>query len=811
MVRHPGLPYLAPDAPAFSRSGLSQVSLLSTTSDVEWRPAAGAITFGETRRGGNRLSFVPYGSFSSAKLGGRLADNPADSPGSSLQIGAAMSGPIRADTAHFFLGFDYQALEEPSAERLVADTSRFGGATVPLAETLRSVARDSFGLDLSRAVSPPLRTWKGGAGLGRVDFAIAGKHLVTLRAALGSWKERAPAIDGELGNSSGLGLDGRDASVMVAISTAGAAAGTSISNEARLSVATARRDWTDGAIPSTSLIRDRAVVGGVAFAPGRFSQRHIDLVEAFQLGLGRHRLKLGGGLRVLRYDQEYAFGQTPIVWYDGLDDLARGKGATFAVSGVDPVSFNVVEPAGFVQDVWTITPEIELLLGLRYEIQAFGSGAITPNTEWTGLSGIPTGVPPKDRQGWAPRAAMTWNLRGEGRTVVRLTSGLTHDRLDPVTMAEAITFDGGARVHRVVGDLASWPNPLPASGTSNPALTVFSDRYRTPRAFETSASVAQALGGGARLTVTAQYHHTDFLLRRVDLNRALAGAKSSDNRPLFGSLIKVGSLVAAAPGSNRRFPTFDLVSWLEPTGYSDYYEITGLLERRLGTGLNLQLAYTMSKAQDNVLGLLSPDPASQLNPFPSGLDGRDWAQSRSDLDVPHRLTGMLEYRGTGRAGLVVGVRARYRSGLPFTAGLPAGVDVNGDGAVANDPAFLTSGLSGIAEALANGNCPIAVGIFATRNSCREKGVGSVDLRLGVDLPLGSLGRRLRLTVDAFNLVSTNGGLVDHALLLIDPTRQLTTSATGIINIPTLINPRFGSVLVRRGGARWIRAGLRLEY
>jgi hypothetical protein len=102
-------------------------------------------------------------------------------------------------------------------------------------------------------------------------------------------------------------------------------------------------------------------------------------------------------------------------------------------------------------------------------------------------------------------------------------------------------------------------------------------------------------------------------------------------------------------------------------------------------------------------------------------------------------------------------------------------------------------------------------VFAVRNSCREKFQQSLDLHLGVGLPVGSVRDRLFLQVDAFNVVSTATGLVDRALVLIDPNGALTTDASGNVTLPLIANPKFGSLLIRRGEPRTVRVGLRMEY
>jgi hypothetical protein len=139
------------------------------------------------------------------------------------------------------------------------------------------------------------------------------------------------------------------------------------------------------------------------------------------------------------------------------------------------------------------------------------------------------------------------------------------------------------------------------------------------------------------------------------------------------------------------------------------------------------------------------------------------------------------------------------------------VDVNGDLAGNNDPvtsdAVVSPSGAGRLATCDGGT----TGEFAARNSCRDNGVGSLDLRLSVALPFGGSGSRLALTVDAFNVVATTTGLVDHAALLIDPNGSLTTAANGGVTLPLITNSRFGTLLSRRGEPRLLRFGLRLEY
>ena len=147
---------------------------------------------------------------------------------------------------------------------------------------------------------------------------------------------------------------------------------------------------------------------------------------------------------------------------------------------------------------------------------------------------------------------------------------------------------------------------------------------------------------------------------------------------------------------------------------------------------------------------------------------------------------------------------RYRSGLPFTPMIAAGLDANGDGSAFNDPAFIPTS-SALGEVGATWNClSTGQGAFAVRNSCRGDPTHRIDLRLAF-----GLGRLpAQIVVDALNITDANEGVRDNALLVIDPAGTLTRSGS-TVTVPYRVNPGFGTFLLRTDPGRMIRVGIRI--
>lgn len=806
-ARHLGLPAEPVPFSAHARDGLSQLRVMAAPLDAEWRGTLGSTVGLRTRTGGERVVFAPYLNASSAAFGGRTVDNPLDSTAASIQAGAVLSGAIVPDTAHFLLRFDYRSLELPTAYPWEADTARYQGSPVSLRETIPLIGRDSFATSLAGQVGSTVRTWKGASGMGKLDWLLSPTNRLSARFAFASWKERTPWLGDGLSLGAGAALDARDISGAAAITTSN----QRLANELRAGFSTSRRDYDAVPLPETGLVADGLAFGGSGVLPAFFDARTIDLSDAFQLISGAHQLKFGASLTSTAYQYDYRFGAGGIFRFADLDRFGAARGSYYAAVGSEVARFTTNDIGVFLQDTWSAAPGLQLVAGLRYEVTPVPKNKIAANSAWLAATGIRNDSLTTRTSSVGPRLGFVWDVRGEW--VLRGGLGLHYGGIDPAAFGEAMQYDGSVTVRRGVGTFSGWPlaPDETLAPTVGPALTILNPTLRPPRALKAEAGLTRVMRGGVSLHLSALYQHTDFLLRRTDLNRPAAVGATQEGRPVYGRLVKEGGFVAADPGSNRRFSDFDLVMGLSPAGFSDHYEFTAALERLAGP-LALEASYTFSSTRDNLVGARSLDPADQLSPFPDGIDGLDWDEATSDFDVPHRFVASLEYRSPGRQQLTIGGRYRVRSGLPFTPGFRSGVDPNADGAGGNDPAFLGGGLAGLGEALSNGGCALSLtNRFAERNSCREKMQQGLDLHLSVGLPVGGAGRTVRLEVDAFNVVATATGVLDRAAVLVDPNGALAADGAGNVTLPLVANPRFGTILARRGEPRVVRVGLRMEY
>ncbi|MEO8636486.1 MAG: carboxypeptidase regulatory-like domain-containing protein [Gemmatimonadales bacterium] len=820
-MRHPAVWPSSAGTPALPSYLMLPPQIVPHAVDVEWVGGNGGMVSAATRRGTSHFRFEPF-VYVSGKPGIRGAENPGDSSLTSVLAGTVISGTLVKDKAQFLAGFHYQELELPGGRPWEADSTPFGGASVGLSQGIAAVAADTFGRDVSGFTRPLLRSYRGGAGGVRIDYRLSPSHAFVLRSDMGRFRERNPELGRDILTSTGGSLESRD--FTGSLSWVGLFTGE-IANELRFGYRSSRRDWdASSALPTTYLPSLGAGIGISPAAPANFTRKVVDLSESVQFAVGRskqYRFKFGFNFSSSSWSQDYLYGSRGIFAFGTLDDFGAGSGSFYvAESPNTKAEFTTRDFIVFGQMVWQLRPSLTVLTGLRYDRQRFPQNSTLPiprNQQFGAAFGLPNNRVPDDRNNVAPHLGVVWTSPGERPWTVSGGFGWHFGQLDPTRFAEAINASGQLRARRGLGNYTAWPALPDTAGApdAGQVITLFdpNDNYKNPRTRKFDLQLDRALPSATNLRITGGYHHTDYLLRREDLNLLVSPAgRTQEGRPVFGVLAQRGGLVTTDPGSNRRIPGFDLVSGLVSTGFSDYYQAGLSFSRAPGSGIGFSAAYLWSRTRDNTPQSWTGDPADELSPFPTDPPGHEWVEGVSDYDLPHRASLLLSWKGAGHLPLTVATRYRYRSGFPYTPGFRAGVDVNADGSGRNDPAFVDAAISGM-QALVNQNSCIKdqVGGFVDRNSCRAPGNHALDLNLALGLPVRSLGGRLELSADIFNLVSTSSGIVDHALVLIDPAGTLVTDGLGNVTLPLIANPRFGKLLSRRTEPRILRLGLRIAY
>jgi hypothetical protein len=784
-AQHPQIAAAGLDGLAFPLAAFGQSELPAAAADVQWSGFTSGFVSGQSLRGARSLQPKLYADWSSEGPRG----------------GVVLSGPVVRDTASFVVGVEAAQLDRTLPAPWPRDS---------LTSSLVTRARDSAGTDLSAYLQSYKARTKLLSGFARFDWQIAQAYALAVRASVSSATVTNADLGTGLAPSLGSTVQANDASAEAWLTSR---LSDNAGLELRFSVDGSTRDYRAPPLAGTVFVDDGLSAGSDGALPGRFQRTDVRLSVTGHLATGLHQLKAGVALGFTSHDMTYAAGTSGQFLFAGASEFAQQRGVFTQTVGPLPVAtFQMPQTALYLQDLWTPAAGLELLLGIRYDVEQWPKSDVILNQAWKTATGLSNGDVPKSKGQPSPRLSFRWSAGAARQWAVRGSAGLFFGGADPAVMGELLSHTGAAETRRGIGSLGSWP-AVPDStiaAVTGPTLTLLSPSFTPPRTGRVTLGLDRALGAGMSLDVAGTYRHTDFLPRRLDLNLVTAAsAKDQYDRPIYGTLVQQGSLLAASPGSNRRFSGFDMVSALNPDGFSDYWGVTVSLERTVMRGFDFLASYTFSRTTDNWLGARSGVPDAQL---PPGLSGSDWTSGRSDFDVPHRVELGAEVSFPGRMGVRIGVLYQYRSGYPFTPGFRTGVDANGDGSASNDPAFVDNQVTGMDAVVARWDClRTQIGRFAARNSCRTAAVQNLNARLVVGIArIG--GYPAELVVDALNLLKSDVGIVDQALYLVDRTKTLVTSPlTGVVTVPLVANPNFGKLLVRQTGAQVLRAGIRVSY
>ena len=749
--------------------------------------------------GGNAFHAQGFARLSPAALAssGDFTTSDADA-GTSYAVGGVLSGAVVKDSARLVVGFEARRSETPF---------------------LRAWPQIPGAANAGAFAAPRTLTRQAATGFAGFEWQISENNHVSLRGDVAFYPEYDLAMLDVPSITLRPRVSGRDISAGGSVRTLFADAWV---NELRAGFGTSRREYRmDADIPLTRLAQSGAGFGTDPLFPGDFQQTRLDVSDALTYATSDNAFKVGGTVSTTSYDRTYLYGTAGEYRFGGPVQLTLGDGAYYEAVGAAPsASFNAPSFGAFAQDRWSAAPGLDVIAGMRFDVEKLPQSDVVTDPLWAGLTGILNSAVPTSLATLSPRLGFHWDVEQRHEWVVSGGAGLYGDRVDPGVLAALIRDHGSIDIRRGVGLLGVWPErpsdaAAPVVGSS---LSLMSSDFKAPQTLRASIGVDRALGSAASLHLAATYRRTENLPRVDDLN-LLREPSSHDQygRPIFGELVKQGALISARPRTSRRFEQYDAVTTFTSDGTSRYGAFSVGLDVQPTSATRLFARYTYSKTTDDWLAAGRDVLEYGLDPLAVAAGGSvgpvagDWADGRSNFDVPSRFAvGGVSSATAGVVSLRLSGLYTWRSGRSFTPGFPAGVDLNGDGSGLNDPAYVDASVSGIDPLLSDWSCLRSqVGRIAERNACRGPGRSALDLRVSAGL-LGDRNADLRLFVDAVHLVRTGDDLLDPALYTVDAVAPLVTDG-GTVTIPLVGNPNFGKALVRNVYPRVIRIGLEVSY
>lgn len=343
-------------------------------------------------------------------------------------------------------------------------------------------------------------------------------------------------------------------------------------------------------------------------------------MDALTVTRGKHEWKTGGSLNHVSLASAMNDGFGGLYAFRTLAAFLASRPAMWRQAfGSAKTAFSVMSFGVFVQDRWSITPNLTANLGIRYDIETLPGPFRT------------------DKNNVSPRVGLAWKpSRG---WVLRGGVGLFYDRWPLAYLNPAIQKDGVNAFEQITFDVAASQIFVTNGGgrVSAPLVGIAPSIYRaaadfpTPHSLQASAGVEHAIEKD--MTVRAEFLYT----RGIDLPRT---RNMNLARPAILTLASAAALGFNDPtpqelgrlvfGPARLDRRYDAIYQLENSASSRYRGLNLAVNKRFGKEASALVSYTLSKTTDDASDFFEQPP----NPYDLTAE-----RSRSLLDVRHRFVG----------------------------------------------------------------------------------------------------------------------------------------------------------------------------
>ena len=412
-------------------------------------------------------------------------------------------------------------------------------------------------------------------------------------------------------------------------------------------------------------------LGGTAQNPNTSNSFYWTVSNDMSYAKGRHLIKTGVLIEHLRTNRLTANNTRGTYVFANVQTFLAGRPARFV--GVPPgAQLERVRPNTlfglYMQDDYRTGDRLTLNLGLRYEFytvpaEKYGFDSTLRNILTDSAFTVGRLFDKNPSLGnWAPRVGFAWDVTGDGQTAIRGGAGIYHDTDGPFNSAFLVA--AFSPPFATTATISNPTFPRPASLTADAASARTLDySIKQPYGVTFNVSAQRELGGQITATVGYAGSRAFNLMSAIEANPVVPQIQADGTR----------FFPAGAP---RRNPAFGPIDYRTTGGHSEYNALLVSAQKRFGRRYQLQAAYTLSKAMDNLQAQLVMDVLNS-SVYPQDPYDRDIDWARSDFDVRHVFSSNFVWILPGLDGhalldgwQVNGI-ASLRSGVPFTPALGA--------------------------------------------------------------------------------------------------------------------------------------------
>ncbi len=323
----------------------------------------------------------------------------------------------------------------------------------------------------------------------------------------------------------------------------------------------------------------------------------------------------------------------------------------------------------FVQDQWQPRNNLTINYGLRWDAQLMPETVDPRTTVYGSFLDDPTfpsdGTIPDQLAMFQPRGGVAWDLKSDGRSVLRASAGIYSARQNMLSQVGSVTTNGLQQqtLFANTANFTSFGAPTPAwPGVLTPApvapgefplfsgVRVFHRDYKNPRIYTYNVGYEQEFAPDWSGYADFTWAEGTNLTRFLDFNRA---------NPVCCDVSTVTQTGNRFVYTRPWGPQLDEVMVANSLGESRYRGLTLGIRKRYANGYQLEANYVLAKDEDNDSNERDPFTDRSLNFF--DLDS-DWGPS--DRDIRHKFNA-FGYFGM-RYGIQLNTRVQARSAQPIT-------------------------------------------------------------------------------------------------------------------------------------------------
>ncbi len=696
----------------FSQEAISEFRVIANRFDTEIGGSSGGALSIVTKAGTNDLHGSAFGFFRDNSLRAKGEFDLKKNDYSRQQFGGTIGGPITKDRVHFFGSF-----EQVSENSFVL--FRPGGTHASKAADLKVPFDQSLFY----------------AGL---DTRMRDDQNLRFKFVYERFRQENFRVGAVVDETAGMKLD-RDNYNLSA--THAWTLGNSSLNQ--LAIQFGRRKFVE---PNNSQSIAEYFSSGTTLQTGaNIVGDQNDTGDVFEIrdtfymrvgsGTWAQDLKFGGAWQYVRDDWTFPVYPKGLLIYvtdsKALPLLYVGTTG----SGQSKVTTHLI--SGFIQDDLRPSPRVTINLGLRYDLDTGGN-----NSDYTSPA-MPT-ARSRDTNNFQPRAGFSWDLKGDGRHVVRGGLGMFTGRFLLVPAHLEIQqngYTGRIIQQRINGVLLGLPAfALDPNNPTTTGLPLTRDSSRIDDTFVNPYSTQATVGYSYRLGNSGLVADFEGIYVKGDDEIIIRDKNWLGNAA-------TGCNVAAA--ACRPDKAFNQINVYTNEGRSEYKAFVSSLTGTLKGGHLVTASFTLADKKN-----INDDFSPALTDYPSDPANIEAEWGRGRADERYRFTSSAVIRLPAR--FTLSPIFEYGSGQPWSRRY--GYDYNGDGKSADR-------MAGVAKFSEDG-----------------PNFASFNLRVTYGLPLGQ-SARADLIAEFFNMTNR----VNYDV------NSLTVNGAEFLSGPTLQNPAAAAV------------------